>query len=54
MCYTLDLGLGCSWNISSSLRLFGQADLMFLWNSYNVKGNRERDFQIVLGAAYSL
>lgn len=53
-CYTLDLGLGCSWNISSSLRLFGQADLMFLWNSYNVKGNRERDFQIVLGAAYSL
>ena len=54
VCYTLDLGLGCSWNVSDSLRLFGQTDLIFLRNSYNIRGNNEQDFQIVLGAAYSL
>ena len=54
VCYTLDLGLGCSWNIRDDFRLFGQADLIFLWNTYNVSGNREQDFQVVLGASYSL
>ena len=54
VCYTVDVGLGCNWTLSENISLFGQADYLFLWNSFNRQGNNEQDFQLVLGAKYSL
>lgn len=53
-CYTLDAGLGCSWFINDNLKVFAQADLICLWNSMNTLGSDEQDFQLVMGAKYSL
>ncbi len=54
VCYTLDIGLGCSWFVNDSLKLFAQADFICLWNSLNRQGINEQDFQLVMGAKYSL
>ena len=54
VCHTLDIGLGCNWTINENLSLFGQADYISLWSSFNKQDNDEQDFQLVLGAKYSL
>ena len=55
VCYTLDIGLGCLWEVNGNLRLFGQADYICLWNSFNSSLNAmEDDFQVVVGARYAL
>ena len=54
VCHTLDIGLGCNCTINENLSLFGQADYISLWNSFNKQDNDEQDFQLVLGAKYSL
>ena len=54
VCYTLDTGLGCSWFVNDSLKVFAQADFICLWNSLNRQGINEQDFQLVIGAKYSL
>ena len=54
ICYTLDAGLGGSWHINDSLRVFAQADYICIWNSLNRQDVNEQDFQLVLGVKYSL
>ncbi|MBR4477078.1 MAG: hypothetical protein IKO96_00465, partial [Spirochaetales bacterium] len=54
VCYTLDIGLGCSWFANDSLKVFAQADFICLWNSLNRQGINEQDFQLVMGVKYSL
>ena len=52
--FIIDAGLGASWHINDSLRMFTQADYICVWNSLNRQDVNEQDFQLVLGAKYSL
>ena len=52
--YTLDIGAGFSYVMDNGLRLFCQADFIRIWNSFNIAGQDEYDFQFVSGIKYTL
>ena len=52
--YTLDIGAGFSYVLDDGLRLFCQADFIRIWNSFNIAGQDEYDFQFVSGIKYTL
>lgn len=54
VCYTLDLGLFCQYHIKESLKVYGQADFIRIWNVYNKKDENASDAQFVVGLKYSL
>lgn len=54
VCYTLDIGAFCQYQINDSLKVYGQADFISIWNVYNRKGINDNDAQFVVGMKYSL
>ncbi|MBR4426747.1 MAG: hypothetical protein IKS77_03520 [Spirochaetales bacterium] len=54
VCYTLDIGAYCQYNLSENLKVYGQADFIQIWNSMNRSGVNENDTQFVAGLKYSL
>ena len=54
VCYTLDLGAFCQYQVNEKLRIYGQADFIQIWNVYNRKDINDSDAQFVIGLRYSL